>query len=54
MLMYVMPMMPGNTPNAMRRQVYMDMSLGIKMVNWWPVATMEAEWGTCGVDLQGR
>ena len=52
MLMFVMPMFPGNTPKAMRRQLYMDLAHGIKAVNWWPVITFESGWNNCAIDYR--
>jgi hypothetical protein len=51
-MMFVMPMFPGNTPNALRRQLYMYLSLGVKMINWWPLITWESSFNACAIDYR--
>ena len=47
-----MPMFPGNTPNALRRQLYMDLAQGVKLINWWPLITFESAWNNCAIDYR--
>ena len=37
-LMFVMPMFPGQTPREWRKQLYSDLAYGLKIVNIWPLA----------------
>ena len=37
-LMFVMPMFPGQTPKEWRKQLYSDLAYGLKMIDIWPLA----------------
>eukprot|EP01051_Picozoa_sp_SAG22_P017905 SAG22_NODE_2873_length_2136_cov_1.329406_1_plen_398_part_10 len=47
-----MAMMPGNTPKAVRRQLYLDLAHGVKAINWWPVVSFESSGSSCAVDYR--
>ena len=51
-VMYVMAMMPGNTPKAVRRQLFLDLAHGVKAVNWWPLVSFESSGSSCAVDYR--